>query len=1587
MDCVKVYFCSNPEESVVERRLLRERTFPKLREYCRCTYGVDFRVIDPYEASDPIDWPSQSRRMQMLDDCRRNSLGPFFVGLVGEQYGDACLPEQIEASEFQRLLQACQHVDIRSDILERYYQRDDNVISPSFCFVLSKPRNVQSKNPTESEELCEVKRILQDIATRCVQNGTMTHEAAQKYFCSALENDIRYVYKDHSQEDKARCLCYVHKITNGFSPNKSAQSERLSQLRDHFLPSLVASHEAQVYCTVTECKRQEGYTPEMRLNFAVGLREQLQTDLKRLIDHALSKERAVTDQEDLCCMFSSLYRIERAEVKHVKSYLEGENGTFPFVLTGGPCSGKTVLLAHCANQASVWLKNLDPVIIVQFLDINSTLRQLLKDICQQIASSYKHSFDVCINDILQLKETFSRLLTMSSLFRNPLVLIIDGLDQLPNTDEPLDWTWLPKSTPPNVKVLISISTDRPDIISTLKMYYQDTNLFCELQQVDGKSCIQFLTTLLQGSNRKITSGQQMYVNQALKKCPFLLYVQLLQKQASLWSSDFEVMENSLVQGVHNSIHLMFDHLEQKHSKIIVSKALSYFTLARYGMSTAELTDVLSSDDEVLASLLTAYDSVPLTLRVPEVSVESLLFDLKEFLVPRNILGTQILSWISRRFSLVVRKRYLCSEETCQKIHYVLACYFSGYWANGRAKPLMLDVDSETASSDAPKNINIDRQAPSQPWIFSPPTYMSTSITTSERTHVNRRKLLELPFHLLKSEKMVELVHQMTSQAYLKAMFKAKLSDDLFLWLEKTSQLDTRRNLQLLNVMLRSSACLLKDNPDDLPTVLQAKLLPFLSVLPLLKESVNPERSDGMTVNNGVYTVLSSVPSVPYTHCTLQESEAFPITNAAGSDGGSVVSVLENGAAWVCNEGAFEGFKLPQSSDLHFTSVFSSGNSFLLSTRCGKLLLWDAKANPQEITIQVREKDENIIPGGILVVDDKIIVWLKERNIVIVFVEREEHAELCCSDEISCVSSSDDGYIIYCGQKNGSVMIFDWPNDQILATFICPEEMPIIDLIVSEDTGLITCVDEAGNVFVWNLEIITEPVLMKQNPCRTKGKVLNTVQTEDNLLLICKKQQIQLIDIDQVNVLDQFSPPEEKTLKQALMDEDSHFIIALLDDCPFLLVWNRVTGQCVLSLNTDNSQAIKLLKCGETHLAAITNGSVLIWNMDLIALSASAPKSGKSVEAVVVGLHGESCYSVDGSELVWKWGLSSGVEERFLHHSLVESMSISKDGEYLVTVAKGDIYVWDTNRGENIYRISGSRAFKVLITPKGFSGVALSETGPSRVWKLQSGNVVCSIHTDLKDAIVSPESTFLLGINSGDLLAVSLWTGIACKCFCSPDESEVVAFQSLLDHPDYVVVISAAGALYSWRLTEDTICHQFQLPNLILCQPEVFRLSSDGGYAILSITASTINILDLFNSKLCSVSTKGVVHQPPYVDVSGQYVVYACYSSLECQNVYCDLHEKPMLIVMRMSDGETVGRFYLCKNISTLTVTEDMFVYVGFEDGSVGIYAVNDTEMGNNRWKEIGQSPEILCPLDEPLVRLPLVNPNVIWVDLTSSELS
>ncbi|KAJ8410788.1 hypothetical protein AAFF_G00187450 [Aldrovandia affinis] len=471
--CVKVYICANPEDSVEERRALREYVFPGIRDYCRRTHGLEFRVIDPYEGlnlQDGLGPRAQQARLEQIEECRRNSAGPFLVALVGGQYGSTCLPMQVEVSEFQQMVQTGQRMGISTQLLERCYQRDENTIPPSFC-LLDHHHHDQTDESNKPSKMNlqdvhqELMTIFHTILTRCIEEGSITSEKAQEYFRSALDKELHFALENRSKEDIARCLCYVHKITRkqrqrrtlrGLNTDpelETSTGDPLSELCDHFLPGLVTSCQLQVYTSTSVCELLPGYTAEMRKWYTEGLCQQLHADLLNLINCTVARETAHIDdtlsrefvqQADLCHVYSSLYRVKCEEVQHVKAYLNQKETEYPLILFGGPCIGKTVLLAYCASQVNAWLDGRDPIVAVRFINGGtSTVEQLLASICLQLAISYEQPQHYLPRDISQLRKDFTNLLTVASSSPRPLVLIIDGLDQMPVANGLQSTWWLP----------------------------------------------------------------------------------------------------------------------------------------------------------------------------------------------------------------------------------------------------------------------------------------------------------------------------------------------------------------------------------------------------------------------------------------------------------------------------------------------------------------------------------------------------------------------------------------------------------------------------------------------------------------------------------------------------------------------------------------------------------------------------------------------------------------------------------------------------------------------------------------------------------------------------------------------------------------------------------------------------------------------------------------------------------------------------------------------------------------------------------------------------------------------------------------
>lgn len=171
----RVFVSSTFSDLKVERNALQEIAFPRLRAYCQ-EKGARFQAIDlrwgvSEEAA--LDQQTMNICIQELRRCQVVSPRPNFIILLGERYGWRPLPPQIEASEFEMLLE---HVPTNQRrLLLEWYKRDENAVPPEYCL---QPRKVDISNAQTDEEKQAVYNAEARRSSRCFNRCYMHIQTA-----------------------------------------------------------------------------------------------------------------------------------------------------------------------------------------------------------------------------------------------------------------------------------------------------------------------------------------------------------------------------------------------------------------------------------------------------------------------------------------------------------------------------------------------------------------------------------------------------------------------------------------------------------------------------------------------------------------------------------------------------------------------------------------------------------------------------------------------------------------------------------------------------------------------------------------------------------------------------------------------------------------------------------------------------------------------------------------------------------------------------------------------------------------------------------------------------------------------------------------------------------------------------------------------------------------------------------------------------------------------------------------------------------------------------------------------------------------
>ncbi|XP_045051717.2 NACHT domain- and WD repeat-containing protein 1 isoform X2 [Desmodus rotundus] len=743
-----------------EREALQSTAYPEVQTFCQ-KHGLMFEVVDlrwGIQHTEATDHMTTDLCLEEVDRCRKTSLGPAFVALLGDQYGPCPVPTLIEEKEWEALKAQLTSRPGDLELVAHHFQRDKNAVPP--IYVLQAPGTRETQGPEEAT----LTSVLRCGAQEARRLGLITQEQWHRYHRSAIEWEIErgllsltdgdqgatvflreiQDLNKHILEDCA--LKMVDRLADGCL-DTDAQN-LLSSLKGRIAdmqPGVLKAHHLPWSRDLVNPKNKSHarYLKELGEQFVARANHQVLERLREL--EAGRQELAWLYQEirhhlGLSAEATRTFCGHQELLAQVGQRLRQNDSHphTPLVLFGPPGIGKTALMCKLAEQMPGLLgrKTVTVLRLLGTSQMSCDAHSLLQGICFQVCLAYGLPLPPS-----QVLEAHSRVVhffhtllhTVSSRNFESLVILLDSVDDVDSIHRARRVPWLPPKCPPRVHLILSACSGQRGVLDTVRQTLMDPESYWEVKPLSSSQGQEMIQLLLAASGRTLSPGQRDLLWASLPDCGHPGQLRLAFEEARKWAS-FTV-PTPLASTATEVMHQLCARLEQTHGGPLVSRVLGYIVSSRHGLSEAELKDVLSVDDEVLQAAYQAWTPPSRELlRFPPLLWVRLRRDLGNCLARRPMDGFTLLAIAHRQLVEVIRERYLLGSEKAKR-HGMLADFFLGTWSQGTKKLITLPLVG--------KPLNLDRKVAPQPLWFSD-------------TVANLRKLKELPHHLLHSGRIEEL---------------------------------------------------------------------------------------------------------------------------------------------------------------------------------------------------------------------------------------------------------------------------------------------------------------------------------------------------------------------------------------------------------------------------------------------------------------------------------------------------------------------------------------------------------------------------------------------------------------------------------------------------------------------------------------------------------------------------------------------------------------------------------------------------------------------------------------------------------------
>ncbi len=680
----RVFVSSTFSDMQTERGFLQKKAFPRLEKFCE-ENGARFQAVDlrwGVNEESQLNQKTLQICFNEISRCQKISPKPNFLILLGEKYGWQPIPEIIPEGEMEQISRTLKGND--KSLIERWYERDDNALPPEYVL---QPRKDDNADYSSWEP---VERELRKILRNSVSILNFRTEQKARYFASAthqeiirgalnvpegIENPEKHVFafsrtiEGLPDDDSAKG--FIDLIDSNFDKySKDALDELKVTLKgklgkEHFKEYGGRWKDEKLFIEESELEKFNDYVYE-KLAAIIGEQLSAVVDHDEIIHESkLHKDFGSKLTEHFCGRSEILESLQEYLVKHSDNKVRaviGESG-----------SGKSSVMAELVRQSEDRFKN--AVIIFRFIGTtsrSSNIISLLQSVCGQIAKEYNTTLenlagevkDKALYDLNGLTEVLRKSLALATP-QKPLLVFLDALDQLSDTDSSLSMYWLPGELPANTRMVVSA-------LPVIKPQLGNHNQI-GLPVLPVEEAANILERWLKSINRRLTTDQQEELLGKFRLTGLPFFLKLAFERAKKWASYTLAEEYKLEPDVKGIINGFIDMLEAEHTEDFVRDVICLMLSGRYqGLAENEILEIFAYDKDLweqflarthkdhrneLGNMKEEFEKDRKFMKIPIAVWSRLFLDLEPYLTERDADGVPIITFFHRQFNEVLRERY------------------------------------------------------------------------------------------------------------------------------------------------------------------------------------------------------------------------------------------------------------------------------------------------------------------------------------------------------------------------------------------------------------------------------------------------------------------------------------------------------------------------------------------------------------------------------------------------------------------------------------------------------------------------------------------------------------------------------------------------------------------------------------------------------------------------------------------------------------------------------------------------------------------------------------------------------------------